>query len=74
MRADVGWQHSGFHLEAGKTYRVRGKGRFRIDFLIYDLVGLKLAKMPNTMLETLRLPTRVVLPFLVLTTALQSIY
>ncbi len=46
--------------------RLRGKGRFRVDFLLYDLAGVELAKMSNAALETLRLPTRVVLPFVVM--------
>lgn len=45
---------------------LRGQGRFRVDFLIYDALGIDLAKMPNAALETLRLPTRVVLPFVVM--------
>ncbi len=45
---------------------LRGKGRFRIDFLIYDVLRLDLTKMTNAALETLRLPTRVVLPFVVM--------
>ena len=40
---------------------LRGKGRFRVDFLIYHYLGLDLTGMPNAMVETLRLPTRVVL-------------
>ena len=45
--------------------RLRGKGRFRVDFLIYDLLGIDLTKMSKPALETLRLPTRVILPFVV---------
>jgi hypothetical protein len=30
LRADLGWQHSGFQLEEGQTYRIRGKGRYQI--------------------------------------------
>ena len=45
---------------------LRGKGRFRVDFLLYDLLGIDMTKMPNAALETLRLPTRVVLPFVVM--------
>jgi hypothetical protein len=30
LRTDAGWQNSGFKLEAGQTYRIRGKGRFQI--------------------------------------------
>ncbi len=46
--------------------RLRGKGRFRVDFLIYHYLGVDLKGMPNAMVETLRLPTRVVLPFVVM--------
>jgi SSS family solute:Na+ symporter len=45
---------------------LRGKGWFRVDFLIYDLMGLDMTKMSNAAVETLRLPTRVVLPFVVM--------
>lgn len=45
---------------------LRGKGRFQVDFLIYDALGVPLSKMPNPALETLRLPTRVFLPFVVM--------
>lgn len=44
---------------------LRGKGQFRVDFLIYDLLGIDMTKMSNAALETLRLPTRVILPFVV---------
>ncbi|MHC4402651.1 MAG: sodium:solute symporter family protein [Planctomycetota bacterium] len=45
---------------------LKGKGWFQVDFLLYDLMGIDLAKMPDPALKTLRLPTRVILPFLVL--------
>lgn len=45
---------------------LRGKGQFRVDFLIYDWMGLDMTKMSNAALETLRLPTRVILPFVVM--------
>ena len=45
---------------------LRGKGNFRVDFLLYDVLGLDLTKMPKAALETLRLPTRVILPFVVM--------
>ena len=43
-----------------------GAGDFRIDFLIYKWLGIDLANASKATIETLRLPTRVVLPFLVL--------
>lgn len=46
---------------------LRGQGSFNLDFLLYDQVaGLDLTKMDNPALETLRLPTRLVLPFVVM--------
>jgi hypothetical protein len=45
---------------------LRGKGNFRVDFLLYDVLGLDLTKMPKAALQTLRLPTRVILPFIVM--------
>ncbi len=46
--------------------RMRGVGSFNLDFLIYDLLGVPLEDVDKATLETLRLPTRVVLPFLVM--------
>lgn len=43
-----------------------GAGDFNVDFLIYHWMGLDLSRASKATLETLRLPTRVLLPFLVL--------
>ncbi|MCZ6672579.1 MAG: sodium:solute symporter family protein [Verrucomicrobia bacterium] len=43
-----------------------GAGDFRIDFLLYKWLGYDLANASKATIETLRLPTRLVLPFLVL--------
>ncbi len=53
------------HRRFRSECRLRGAGRFRVDFLIYDLLGIDMTKMSNAALETLRLPTRVILPFVV---------
>ena len=45
---------------------LRGEGQFKLDFLIYHYMGFDLANASKATLETLRLPTRVLLPFLVL--------
>ena len=45
---------------------MRGEGSFQLDFLIYHYLGFDLAGASKATLETLRLPTRVLLPFLVL--------
>ena len=46
--------------------RLRGTGRFNLDFLIYERMGVDLKKRSNAALETLRLPTRLALPFVVM--------
>jgi hypothetical protein len=45
---------------------LRGRGRFNVDFLIYDWMGVDLKASTNAALETLRLPTRLILPFVVM--------
>ncbi|MHC4401804.1 MAG: sodium:solute symporter family protein [Planctomycetota bacterium] len=46
--------------------RLRGKGSFQLDFLVYDALRIRLTEATNPTLETLRLPTRLVLPFVVM--------
>ena len=46
--------------------QLQGDGTFNLDFLIYHYMGIDLANVSKATLETLRLPTRVLLPFLVL--------
>ncbi|MBM78964.1 MAG: hypothetical protein CMJ78_00010 [Planctomycetaceae bacterium] len=48
------------------TGEMVGSGRFKVDFLIYQLMGIDLSRASKATLETLRLPTRLLLPFLVL--------
>ncbi|QDT02662.1 Sodium/glucose cotransporter [Rubripirellula lacrimiformis] len=43
-----------------------GRGSLNLDFLLYDAVGIDLGGASKATLETLRLPTRVLLPFAVL--------
>jgi len=45
---------------------LEGCGRFNLDYLVYQAIGMELTKMDNAMLETLRLPPRLITPFLVL--------
>jgi SSS family solute:Na+ symporter len=63
-------QEQGNTVVIRKRYRPEcrflGQGSFNLDFLLYDIVGVKLTKMDNAALETLRLPTRLVLPFVVM--------
>ncbi len=53
-----------------KTERIVGRqvgeGSLKIDFLLYALMGIDLSNANKATLETLRLPTRLVLPFAVL--------
>ncbi|MCA9140706.1 MAG: sodium:solute symporter family protein [Planctomycetales bacterium] len=49
-----------------RTGETIGEGQFQLDFLIYHYIGIDLANVSKATLETLRLPTRVLLPFLVL--------
>lgn len=45
---------------------LKGEGLFNVDFWLYQLAGYDLASASKATLETLRIPTRVCLPFLVL--------
>ena len=46
--------------------RLKGFGNFRLDFLIYKLVGVDLTKTTDATMSTLELPPKIVLPFLVM--------
>ncbi len=46
--------------------KLKGEGLFNVDFWLYQLAGYDLASASKATLETLRIPTRVCLPFLVL--------
>ena len=46
--------------------RLKGHGSFNLDFVVYDLLGVPLTQMSNPALETLRLPPRLLLPFVVM--------
>jgi SSS family solute:Na+ symporter len=48
------------------TGSVIGNGAFNLDFLIYSLVGIDLSRVSKATLETLRLPLRLLAPFLIL--------
>ena len=43
-----------------------GKGQFRLDFLLYQAMNIDLANQSKAMLETLRLPPRLIAPFVVM--------
>jgi SSS family solute:Na+ symporter len=67
---EIGRTEEGNTVRIRQQYRpdctLRGQGRFNLDFLIYEWVGVDLKKLSNPALETLRLPTRLVLPFVVM--------
>lgn len=45
---------------------LKGKGPFELDFLLYKRLGVNLSAQSNGTLEAMRLPTRLVLPFIFL--------
>ncbi|OYP28217.1 sodium:solute symporter [Rhodopirellula sp. MGV] len=49
-----------------RTGAQQGKGQFNLDLVVYKLGGFDFADISKATLETLRLPTRVLLPFLIL--------
>ncbi len=49
-----------------KAGKMQGAGVFRLDFLLYHLAGYDLRQADNALLQTLRLPPRLVLPFVVM--------
>jgi SSS family solute:Na+ symporter len=51
------------------TGPMAGSGQFKVDLLIYQLLGFDLSRVSKATLETLRLPTRLLLPFIVLIVA-----
>ncbi len=48
---------------------MKASGSFRLDFLIYDMLGLDLTGRTDSMLATMELPTKIILPFLVMIAA-----
>lgn len=46
--------------------RFRGDGNFRLDFLLYGLIGVDLTTKSNAALDTLELPPKIITPFLVM--------
>ncbi len=46
--------------------RFRGEGNFRLDFMLYGLIGVDLTTKSNAALATLELPPKIVTPFLVM--------
>ncbi len=49
-----------------KTGKFTGQGLFKVDYLVYQWLGMDLQTQNNAMLATLRLPPRMVTPFLVM--------
>lgn len=48
------------------SIRFRGEGNFRLDFLLYGLIGVDLTTKSNAALSTLELPPKIITPFLVM--------
>jgi len=45
---------------------LKGFGNFRLDFLLYQLVGIDMTRLANSTLDTMELPPKIVTPFLVM--------
>lgn len=43
-----------------------GRGNFKLDFLIYDLLGVPMQPQPDSMLAAMELPPKIIAPFLVM--------
>lgn len=46
--------------------RLRGAGNFQLDYFLYQAVGIDLTKLKDALLDTLSLPAKIVMPFLVM--------
>ncbi len=46
--------------------RLKGFGNFRLDFLLYKMIGIDLGSLNDATLGTLELPPKIILPFLVM--------
>jgi SSS family solute:Na+ symporter len=53
-------------VEKVYTGQMRGDGNFRVDFLVYHWLDMDLESQTSAMLETLRLPPRLLTPFIVM--------
>ncbi len=53
-------------LEYGEDVTFRGFGNFKLDYLLYDLVGVDLRSVDNATLATLEMPPKIVGPFIVM--------
>jgi solute:Na+ symporter, SSS family len=49
-----------------KVGTFEGQGSFNLDYLLYDLLGVDLQEQSKAMLATLRLPPRLIIPFLIM--------
>ncbi len=53
-------------LKEKYTGPLMGQGIFNFELLLYDLVGIDLTQLENSTLETMRLPPRLIMPFVVM--------
>ena len=60
---DEGRTHVTIQRQVGEF---EGQGNFNLDFLVYSWLGLDLSQASKATIETLRLPPRVLTPFLIL--------
>ncbi len=48
------------------SVQLEGAGNFRLDFLLYQLVGVDFTRLANSTLATMELPPKIITPFLVM--------
>ena len=53
-------------LKYEEDVKLKGSGNFRLEFLLYQLVGIDLTKSTDATLATLELPPKIITPFLVM--------
>ena len=54
------------HLVYPEGTKLKGKGALKLDFLLYQAIGMDLTKQSNAVLATLELPPKIITPFLVM--------
>ena len=53
-------------LQFGPDVKLKGFGNFRLDFLLYQIIGMDLTTKTNATISTLELPPKIITPFLVM--------
>ena len=53
-------------LAYDEDVKLEGSGNFRLDFMLYQVVGIDFSKKANSTLATMELPPKIITPFLVM--------